>query len=187
MNLHPKNIIFPAIAAACLTIGSISIKVNSGFTESWAANPEPFLEAPRPILGSLSPGFPDEIQQWKDLIEENAADFRLDPNLIAAVMLQESGGNPSVISSSGAVGLMQVMPRDGIAARFLCINGPCFSNRPTINELTDPVFNVHYGSKMLSELISKNESIRDALKFYGPADVGYYYADIVQAVKKRFE
>jgi len=44
--------------------------------------------------------------------------------LIAAVILQESGGDPSAYSSSGAVGLMQVMPRDGIAAEFMCVNGP---------------------------------------------------------------
>ena len=74
----------------------------------------------------------------------------LPPNLIAAVILQESGGDATAYSSSGAVGLMQVMPRDGIAASFECINGPCFASRPTIEELQDPRFNIEYGTRMLA-------------------------------------
>lgn len=97
-------------------------------------------------------------------------------------MLQESGGNPKAYSHSGAVGLMQIMPRDGIAASFMCINGPCFGSRPTIKELEDPEFNIEFGTRMLSGLISKYGNVRDALKFYGPMDVGYNYADKVLAI-----
>jgi hypothetical protein len=104
--------------------------------------------------------------------------FALDPNLIAAVMLQESGGQHLAYSHSGAVGLMQVMPRDGIAQKFMCKNGPCFTNRPTISELEDPDFNVAYGTGMLAGLNNRFGNIRDALKSYGPMDVGYSYADI---------
>ena len=73
---------------------------------------------------SMSVSFPEEIQQWCDLIEENSFTYDLDPDLIAAVMLQESGGDQNAYSTSGAVGLMQIMPKDGIAANFMCINGP---------------------------------------------------------------
>ena len=128
---------------------------------------------------SLGSRFPDSIQRWCELIETNASQSALDPNLIAAVMLQESGGKPDAYSKSGAVGLMQVMPRDGIAASFQCINGPCFAARPSIEELSDPDTNVAYGTKMLAGLISKHGSTREALRAYGPMDVGYYYADLV--------
>jgi len=97
-------------------------------------------------------------------------------------MLQESGGQPDVISASGAVGLMQVMPRDGIAASFECINGPCFTGRPSMQELLNPEFNLDYGCNMLTRLISEKGSIRDALKAYGPRDVGYIYADKVLGI-----
>jgi soluble lytic murein transglycosylase-like protein len=100
------------------------------------------------------------------------------------VMLQESGGQPEVMSGSGAVGLMQVMPRDGIAATFQCINGPCFTNRPSIAELKDPAFNVDYGVRMLSGLITKYGDIREALKHYGPYNVEYLYADKVLTIQK---
>lgn len=97
-------------------------------------------------------------------------------------MLQESGGQADVISDSGAVGLMQVMPRDGIAAFFECINGPCFASRPTTQELLDPEYNIDYGVKMLAGLIDRLGSTREALKAYGPMDVGYSYADKVLAI-----
>jgi hypothetical protein len=130
-------------------------------------------------LCHVSNKFSKNIQQWCQEISFYSTQFGLPPDLTAAVMLQESGGNPKAYSHSGAVGLMQIMPRDGIAATFMCINGPCFSNRPTIKELEDPEFNIEFGTRMLAGLISKYGNVRDALKFYGPMDVGYSYADKV--------
>jgi soluble lytic murein transglycosylase-like protein len=127
----------------------------------------------------LSLHFPAEIQQWCALIEGAAQDTRLPASLIAAVMLQESGGNPTAISHSGAVGLMQVMPRDGKAAEFMCVNGPCFASRPTTEELLDPALNITYGSQLLADLYAKYGTYREALYKYGPMDMGYRYADLV--------
>ena len=128
---------------------------------------------------SLSSAYPKNIQQWCWLIETSAQETDLPASLIAAVMLQESGGDPLINSSSGAVGLMQVMPRDGVAAEFMCVNGPCFASRPTIEELQDPAYNVNYGSQMLAGLYFKYGSHREALFHYGPMDMGYYYADLI--------
>ena len=61
----------------------------------------------------ISSKFPQSILQWCDLITAKAEQTGLEPDLIAALIWQESGGNPLAYSSSGAVGLMQVMPRDG--------------------------------------------------------------------------
>jgi soluble lytic murein transglycosylase-like protein len=84
------------------------------------------------------------------------------------------------------VGLMQVMPRDGLAASFECINGPCFASRPTIEELQDPSFNVEYGVRMLAGLNARLGGLREALKAYGPMDVGYSYADKVLAIYENY-
>ena len=127
----------------------------------------------------LPASYPDEIRQWCDLIEDSALKTNLPVRLIAAVILQESGGDPLICSSSGAIGLMQVMPRDGLASEFMCANGPCFASRPLIEELQDPAFNIAYGSQLLAELYTKHGSYREALFRYGPMDVGYYYADLV--------
>ena len=110
----------------------------------------------------------------------------LPSNLIAALILQESGGDPKILSSSGAVGLMQVMPRDGVAADFMCVNGPCFASRPTIEELKDPAYNIAFGSQMLAGLYAKHGTYRDALYRYGPMDVGYYYADLVLKIWEEY-
>jgi len=134
----------------------------------------------------VSGKFPQKILQWCDLITQYSNQRSLSPDLIAALILQESGGNPSAYSKSGAVGLMQVMPRDGLAASFMCLNGPCFANRPTTEQLQDPEFNISYGTKMLAELVSKYGNMRDALRYYGPKDVGYYYADIVLSLYSQY-
>ena len=126
--------------------------------------------------------YPEKVLPWCELIEEKAEQYDVDPLLVAAVMLMESGGQPEVISHSGAVGLLQIMPRDGLAAAFQCINGPCFANRPTIEELKDPEFNVNYGVRMLAGLIQRFGNLRDALKAYGPGDVDYWYADRVLGI-----
>lgn len=131
--------------------------------------------------------WPDGIRQWCSLILKYASENEINPHLIAAVMLQESGGNSKAYSHSGAVGLLQVMPRDGLAENFMCTAGPCFQNRPTMEELFDPEFNVAYGTRMLSGLIRKTGSVRDALQSYGPMDVGYYYADIVLDLFRRYQ
>lgn len=170
-----------------------------GLTSSLAANSRPAIAGqpavPAAIINttnnineaqpetcSISSSYPQSIQQWCGLIERYARESGLDPNLVSAVMLQESAGKPDAYSKSGAVGLLQVMPRDGKASGFMCVNGPCFADRPSMDELFDPEFNIAYGTRMLSNLIGRFGSVRDALKAYGPKDVGYYYADIVLGI-----
>jgi len=173
----------------------VALQLFSPSVEVQASNESLVLDDPSIELGepqseiicTLSISFPESIQKWCQLIEANAEIYNLEPNLIAAVMLQESGGNPDAISSSGAVGLMQIMPRDGIASQFMCINGPCFSNRPTIQELLDPAFNIDFGSQMLLNLFSKHGNWREALLAYGPMDMGYRYADIVLNIYQTYQ
>ena len=134
----------------------------------------------------VSSKYPEDILQWCELITAKAEQTGLSPDLVAALIWQESGGNPLAYSKSGAVGLMQVMPRDGLAANFTCANGPCFASRPSIAELQDPEFNVGYGTGMLAGLVKHSGSLREALKAYGPMDVGYYYADKVLGIFQRY-
>jgi soluble lytic murein transglycosylase-like protein len=134
----------------------------------------------------VNPSYPQGILQWCEIITRFAIQAELSPNLIAAVILQESGGDAAAYSASGAVGLMQVMPRDGIASTFECVNGPCFASRPTIEELSDPSYNVEFGTRMLARLINKLGSLREALKAYGPMDMNYSYADRVLAIYENY-
>lgn len=134
----------------------------------------------------VSAAFPESILRWCDLITRHAEKRGLEPDLVAALIWLESGGKPQAYSSSGAVGLMQIMPNDGLAASFMCINGPCFSNRPSIEELEDPEFNISYGTKLLAGLHNRTGDLREALKSYGPMNIGYDYADKVLGIYQRY-
>jgi soluble lytic murein transglycosylase-like protein len=177
----------------CLVVGllgwilSKNIKFLPAAEVAYAASPNQSDEQAAPEEEcAVSHKFPQRVMQWCEMITAIAAQAELPPNLIASVILQESGGNATAYSRSGAVGLMQVMPRDGIAAGFDCINGPCFASRPTIEELQDPGFNIEFGSRMLSGLIAKTGNPREALKAYGPMDVDYSYADKVLAIYENY-
>lgn len=165
----------PADAAGLAPDGG-SMALEAGAAAQVSAAQEPALE------GScrVSPAFSQNILQWCEYITTYSEKHDLAPDLVAALILQESGGDPLAYSHSGAVGLMQVMPRDGLAAAFQCINGPCFANRPSIAELQDPQFNIEYGTRMLAGLLASHANdLREALRAYGPMDVGYSYADTV--------
>jgi soluble lytic murein transglycosylase-like protein len=184
------------VAAAQMPSGALLAPTLTASAQSAQTNHETLLvidrSAPQTIENqesncSLPSSYPPAIHQWCQAIEISAQKAGLPASLIAAVVLQESGGDPLAYSSSGAVGLMQVMPRDGLAADFMCINGPCFASRPTIAELQDPDFNLAYGSQMLANLYAKHGTYREALLRYGPMDMGYRYADLVLKIWENYQ
>jgi hypothetical protein len=82
------------------------------------------------------------ITQWADLITKYSADNGLDPNFVAALIEEESKGNPRLISRAGAVGLMQIMPYE---------RG--FTWRPSTRTLLKPEANLEWGTNTLNEVI----------------------------------
>ena len=181
-QMPSQELLAPTMTAAVQLTQSAS---SNGQTPEYQNVGETISSEPQTC--SLPGSYPEKILKWCPLIESAAQNTGLPANLLAAVILQESGGAPLIHSSSGAVGLMQVMPRDGIAAKFMCVNGPCFSARPTIKELEDPAFNVDYGSRMLADLYAKHGSYREALFRYGPMDMGYAYADRVLNIRDNYD
>lgn len=63
-----------------------------------------------PSYGSIAPMFTASVAFWEASISRWAAQYDLDPNLLATVMQIESCGDATVSSSAGAQGLFQVMP-----------------------------------------------------------------------------
>ncbi len=197
---RPQTIVLPAAILGCLVVAWLGTTAVIKPPQSQSASPnQPTsitnVENQLQVGGgqnattsnnstscSLNSNYPNSIRKWCSLIEQNAAANGIPESLVAAVMLEESGGNPDAYSVSGAVGLMQVMPSDGLAASFQCANGPCFAKRPATAQLLDPSFNIAYGTGMLANLIRKYGSQRDGLRAYGPMDVGYAYADIVLSI-----
>lgn len=70
----------------------------------------------------LSEGFKD-MPQWfreiyypllyKDSIDTYSNTYKMDPLLVYSLIRQESGFDPAVVSGSGAIGIMQIMPQTG--------------------------------------------------------------------------
>lgn len=172
------------LLAMGLPFGSIQVAPNS-LSYSLETNSPDIVQADS-IDCPVSSRFPRAVLRWCEIIARHALENELDPDLVAALMLQESSGEPQAYSSNGAVGLLQVMPSDGLAAGFMCANGPCFAGRPRAVELEDPEFNVAYGTRMLAELVEDTGSLREALLHYGPIDVGYAYADTVIQIWEKY-
>lgn len=96
----------------------------------------------------LSTRVPSAIRRWEPLILKAARKYEVDPNLIAALMQTESGGDPNAVSPAGATGLLQVM------------DGP-----------SDPEANIDLGTKMFASHLKRFGSVDLALAAYN-AGVG---------------
>lgn len=127
-------------------------EVQSQETAPYVAPPSPeqLQEGARLRWGTR---VPSAVRRWAFLIVPIAHRYGLDPNLVAAVMTMESGGDPSALSAANARGLMQVL------------DGPW-----------DPRQNITDGVRMLSTFIDEFHDLDLALAAYnaGPAAVTQY-------------
>lgn len=98
---------------------------------------------------------------YRSIVRTHARDYGLDPALLAAVIYQESRFRADARSSSGAVGLMQLLPDTarGIAIRT---GGTAFRTE----DLYDPELNVRYGCWYLRHLLRKYRDEQTALAAY---------------------
>jgi len=100
--------------------------------------------------------------RYTAIVRGHAANYHLDPALLAAVIETESKFNASARSDAGAVGLMQLTPSTakGIA---LYTGGSRFR----LSDLTNPEINVRYGAWYLRHLLDKYDNDeRTALAAY---------------------
>jgi soluble lytic murein transglycosylase len=99
--------------------------------------------------------------RYTAIVRGHAANYRLNPALLAAVIEQESKFNADARSSTGAIGLMQLQPATakGIAIRT---GGSKF----VVSDLLNPEINVRYGAWYLRHLLDKYHDERTALAAY---------------------
>jgi soluble lytic murein transglycosylase-like protein len=95
--------------------------------------------------------------QYDSIIERAALSASVEPNLLRAVIVVESGFNSRAVSRRGAVGLMQLMP--ATASRF------------GVSNLYDPKENVHAGARYLKFLMDRfGHDVRLALAAYNAGE-----------------
>jgi soluble lytic murein transglycosylase-like protein len=100
---------------------------------------------------------------FNEIIDNNSKKYNINSSIIKAVIKAESDFDPSVVSSAGAMGLMQLMPD---TAKSLGVGEPF-----------DPVENIEGGVKYLKEMLNKfGGNLELALAAYnaGPGNVVKY-------------
>lgn len=124
------------------------------------ANNDLGLFALQPSLMNTTSSNPTDYDQY---ITNAAAKYNVDPKLIKSVISNESGFDPMSVSSTGAVGLMQLMPG---TARSLGVTDPF-----------DPQQNIDGGTKYLREMLDtfgNNKMLAVAAYNAGPGSVQKY-------------
>ncbi|MEW5562103.1 membrane-bound lytic murein transglycosylase EmtA [Enterobacter asburiae] len=81
--------------------------------------------------------------QWMPISQKAGAAWGLDPKFITAIIAVESGGNPGVVSKSGAVGLMQLKPSTAGREVYRYMG---WSGDPSVSELKNPERNISMGT-----------------------------------------
>lgn len=96
-------------------------------------------------------------QRYTPIINTTAAQYQVDPALVHAVIMAESGYNPNAVSPKGATGLMQLMP--ATARRYGVFNS------------YDAAANVQGGTRYLRDLLEMfNNNIHLAVAAYNAGE-----------------
>ncbi len=87
---------------------------------------------------------------WRDHVVRYAPPAGVPPDLLQAVMREESALDPAVVSGAGAVGLTQLMVRTAAQEAKKLRLPP-----PSAHDLTDPRLNIRIGASYLGGLLSR--------------------------------
>ena len=105
-----------------------------------------------------------------EMIDDIATRSGVDPNIVKAIIKEESGGNPNAVGDNGeSIGLMQIQPKHHKKRM----------EELGIVSLFDPQENVILGCAILSDLYNKYGNYEDALSVYnsGNTEDGKAYAE----------
>ena len=132
---------------------------NSSLPSSSALNPY----VPTSSLSFNRSGNTNQNTDYDEIIKEASNKYDVPEKLIRSVIQQESGYNANAISSAGASGLMQLMPKTASSLG--------------VNNIMDSYDNIMGGTKYLKSMLTKyNGNIELTLASYnaGPGNVDKY-------------
>ena len=137
-----------AIQQVTAVMGKAPKPAVSFFTVPWIETPVPF---------SVPPCDPLPAAELDKLVEQSSQQQGVKPELIRAVIAEESGGRPCAVSWKGAQGLMQLMPAT--------------SDQLGVQDPFDPRQSVEAGTKLLKQLLTKyNNDVSLALAAYNAGE-----------------
>lgn len=113
-------------------------------------------------------------QHYAEYVETYTEAYGVPESLVYAVIRTESGFDSGVVSSAGAVGLMQLMPET-----FTWLTNEILFDHLESGMLYDPETNIKYGTYYLSRLYDRYGDWELALAAYngGPGNVDEWLAD----------
>jgi soluble lytic murein transglycosylase len=108
-----------------------------------------------------------------EILQYSAANH-LDPALVASLIRNESRFRSDVVSTAGAIGLMQIMPESGA-----WIAGQLSISSYSPDQLEDPTFNILLGTWYVRYLLDRYGSLETALWAYnaGPSRADVWLAE----------
>lgn len=109
-----------------------------------------FLLKPSTVLAA------ETNEEYEVIVEEICSEYEICPELIESLIFYESSWNPSVKSSAGCVGLMQIHPQTH-AKRVKELG---------VTDLTDPRQNILVGVDILAELFEQYSEASIVLDAY---------------------
>lgn len=178
----PPSSIPPAAQATAASPASYSAPTAyPSATPGAAIQPAAYMSsgvAPTPADAPTAPATGSSTSPYDAQITQAASRYGIDPALLHGLIQQESGFDPNAHSSSGALGLTQLMPG---TASSMGISNPL-----------DPLQSIEGGARYLSEMLSRfGGNTADALAAYnaGPGAVSRYggvppYAETQDYVSK---
>ncbi|MGA1823573.1 MAG: transglycosylase SLT domain-containing protein [bacterium] len=161
------------IKEAVLTNVTSSYKeLAKEYTTPWLFSERVVVNTPLPIVKNDDDSEKTKLRldhldkkakKFLSIAMEQGSRFKVNPQLIMAIMQTESSFNPWARSSSGAVGLMQLIPRHGAKEAYRYVYDK--NKTPSRNYLYNPENNVQLGAAYLSLLQNKHFGrIKDTLK-----------------------
>ena len=154
-----KSIIPPTIfISAVLTLNGIATAIDT---------PQVYQQTEYKVVSNIQI---DVKGISNEMIDDIATRSGVDPNIVKAIIVEESGGNPNAVGDNGeSIGLMQIQPKHHKKRM----------EELGIVSLFDPQENVILGCSILSDLYDKYGNYEDALSVYnsGNAEDGKAYAE----------
>ena len=119
-----------------------------------------------------------DLSQYDPIFQAAGQEWNVDPLLLKALAIQESGGRANAVSGAGAQGLMQIIPS---TQKQLGVTDPF-----------DPVQSIYGAAKYMNEALDAEKSPEGALLYYhgGPGwrqNYGRESAAYVPAIASHYQ